>query len=205
MKKGFTLIEMLVAIVLLSLLIGVAVFSFRQQLLTVSNIKTTGLNRVINYYQLRSTIESMAYYAVETYDNLNQPMKQVHHFFLGQQNRFTYITNNPIFSKKISVAQLECKDKQLVYYEEPLYSRIDFMRPSILTDSSSKLFFTDVNNCEIKYIFKGEDHLALYNDIPDAIQMILSDKEKDFFTLYVNIKSDANLTASKVYGAMYEE
>ena len=81
MRKAFTIVEMLVAIVLLTLLIGVALFSFRMQLITIHKTKLSSINRAVSYTQLRSVIASMKYYAVQEYDIVERVIPYSWHYF----------------------------------------------------------------------------------------------------------------------------
>ena len=202
-KNGFTLVEMLVAIVLLSLLIGVAVFAFRMQLMNVQKLKTSGLDSVLHYTQLTSPIESMKYYVVQEYDLLGRPMRVMHYFFLGTSKSMRFITTNPNLSESDALVEFICTDKSLVYKEEPLFDRIDFLRPDFLEDSFTTVLYTDLKYCSFSFKnTNGEILTQLQDDLPRSVIIDLANDEykKRFF---VNVKSDDNLTKSRVYDAVY--
>ena len=202
-KNGFTLVEMLVAIVLLSLLIGVAVFAFRMQLINVKKLKSTGLDDVLHYVQLVTPIESMKYYVVEDYDVLGRPMKKMHYFFLGSSQSVRFITTNPNVSKADALVELSCADRNLIYKEEPLFGRINFLAPSFLEDSFQTILYQDLKECSFKYVNNnGETFTHMQDTIPSKIIVTLgkADKKETFF---IQIKSDDNLTEARVYDAVY--
>lgn len=184
MKKAFSLIEMLVALVLVTLLVGVAMFSFKYQLIMIKKTKTSGISRAIIFNQLKTSIESMKHYVVDDYDMLGKSMNNLHYFFIGKQKKMEYITTNPLFSKEIAVVKLICKDQNLIYQEEPLYKRIDFLRPEVLENSRSSILFKNLDKCEFEYIPK--------ENIPS--QVILHIQNDKISPLYIDIKSDDNLS-----------
>jgi len=203
MKKAFTLVEMLVALVLISLLIGVAVFAFRLQLISIHKTKTEGLNRVIKYTQIRSLIESMKYYVVQEYDMLNMPMQKLHYFFNGDEKKIIFITTNPIFSDTDALVELTCKEDTLTYKEEPLFFRIDYLRPLFLNDSKSVTLYKYVKKCTFQYKdLEGLKQHSLQNKMPKSVLLRLeTNLEKEI--IYVNIKADNNKTKAKVDDAMF--
>lgn len=203
-KKAFSLVEMLVAVLLITLLIGVAIFSFRHQLLIINKSETSGLSKVIDFNQLRTSIESMKYYVVDEYDSFNNPLKDLHYFFKGNEKKMEYITKNPLFSDEIALVNLICEDSKLVYIEEALYGRINFLSPKVLEDSKEKVFFNELEECKFNYYSDKKVFNELSRQIPLSININLSFKnKKEIMNLYISIKSDDNTTFGRVYEAVY--
>lgn len=201
MKSGFTLVEMLVAVVLISLLIGVALFAFRSQLIMIKKAKVSGINTVLSFDQLRSSLQSMKYYVVDDYDAFGNDMKKLHFYFDGTKKEIDYITTNPLFSKNIAVVKLYCKDDELIYREEPLYGRINFLKPQILDDSKKLTLFKGLDSCQF-FFFKNSKKLqTLKDEIPSRIEVDI--KSHHIFPLQINIKSDNNVTGGIIYDSMY--
>ena len=202
MKKAFTLVEMLVAVVLLSLLIGVALFSMRLQLITISKVKLHGINQVLKYNQLKTPVESMKYYAVQEYDMLNRPIKyKWHYFFAGDHKKISFISQNPIFVEADALVELQCFDDKLIYKEEPLYKRIDFLRPEFLKDSKSYILYKDLKKCEILYKRRnGEIKDKFSNELPSAVIFKLDKKE-----FFIKVENDYNRTIKDIFNRIYDE
>lgn len=203
-KKAFSLVELLVAIILLSLLIGLAVFSFKYQLIAVTNIKKSGIDSIIKYNQIKSSLESIKYYLVDRYDNLNRPMKNLHYYFNGSSKEVNYITRNPLFSTDIAIARLSCKDNKLIYQEEKLYGKIDFLRPTIPQESRAYVFYTNLNECTFQYISNNVIFDNFVDNIPSSIKIKLS-LDNNTFEIYTNVKSDNNQTKSIISSLIYEQ
>lgn len=203
-KKAFSLVEMLVAVVILTLLIGVAIFSFKHQLIAISKTKKIAIDKAITFKQLKSSLESMTYYVVNVYDTLNQPMKDLNYYFKGTKKEVMYITQSPLFSTEDSVVQLKCDDEKLLYKEEKLYGRIDFLRPSLLEDSRELIMYNDLSKCEIQYYINNEKKDNLQNILPDAVEVKieLNNESND---IYVKVKNDNNTSIDYVYFVLYGE
>ncbi len=206
MKKAFTLVEMLVAIVLITLLIGVAVFSFRMQLLTIHKTKTEAINDVLKYNQIKSAFESIKYYVVQEYDMLHQPMRKLNYFFHGSEKQALFITNNPVYSNKVSLVKLSCVDNKLIYKEEPLYEYMDYLQPSFTPNKFHQLgIYDDLEKCEFYYIDEqGGLVRQISNKIPKEIYLKINKNQKDI-SIYSKIHEDDNQTAARIYNAIYEE
>ncbi len=193
--------EMLIAVILISLLIGVAMFSFKHLLLTMKKTDFKGINKVLKFNQLRTSIQSIKYYVVDDYDMLNHSMKNIHHYFSGTKMTMRYITSSPIFSEDIAVVKLSCIDESLVYKEEPLYGKIDFLRPGVLEESRQINIYNDLEVCKFEYFIKDKKFESVANEIPTAINIkIKNNKQK--VDLYTNIKSDYNQTLGNTYNAI---
>jgi len=202
-KKAFTLIEILVAIVLIALLIGVAVFSFRLQLITIYKVKTEGLKEVIKYTQLKDTLASIKYYVVDDYDMLNQPMKNLHYFFNGTEKTMIFISENPIFSESDALVKLLCNQDKLIYQEEPLFYRMNFLQPQLFSDSKKYVIYNNLTKCSFSYIdLHNEEYKTIDNFIPKAILLDLYQNKNDI-SLYCSIQSDDNRTKARIENAMY--
>jgi len=205
MRKAFTLVELLVAVVLLTLLIGTALFSYRQVLLNITKAEKSTFNEILKIHQIRSSIESMQYYVVDNYNQFNQPMKQLHHFFKGNDHSFSYISLNPNFSTLPSLSQFDCKENQLVYTEEPLYGRVDLNRPEFSEVSQSVVYRDDLLSCKFSFFLFEKSLERLANEIPFAIQIDLMDANEKEESIFTTIKSDYNISDTEIHGVLYDE
>ena len=203
-KNGFTLIEMLVGIVLISLLIGVAVFSFRMQLNTITKAKQENIQTVILYSQIRSIIESIKFYVVDSYDSIGLPTKNLHYFFQGNEKKVTFITTNPLLTKNDALVSFTCKENQLLYKEEPLFFRINFLLPSFKEDSNQTILFKNLDSCKISYLVNNKILYTMKDSIPTAIKINLKLGLKKI-TIFTAIKSNDILRKWKVYNAKYPQ
>lgn len=201
-KNAFSLVEMLVAVLLLTLLIGVAIFSFRYQLIAITKAQKVGFTKVLTYNQLRTSLASMKHYVVDDYDMLNQTMQNLHVFFNGNKNELTYITESPMFSKEIALAQLKCVDSALVYTEEALYGNIDFLRPQLQESSQEVVFYDNLTACGFSYHVKEKIFEELKNELPTAIAINIQSQERAE-EMYVDIRSDYNISVGMINDTIY--
>lgn len=197
-RKAFSLVEMLVATVLITMLLSIAIFSYKHILITFKHIKTASINRSIDFHQLRSSLQSMHYYIVDDYNNLNQPMKNLHPFIKATPQSLLYITKSPLFSKDITLAQLSCDDDKLIYQEEPLFQKIDFLAPKMPEDSQKKVFFDALTHCEILYQFRNN------GVFPETVTLQLKSELKE--VMYItSIQSDYNTSTFRINSKVYDD
>ena len=201
-RNAFSLVEMLVAVLLLTLLIGVAIFSFRYQLIAISKAQKVGFTKVLKYNQLRTSLQSMKCYVVDDYDMLNQTMQNLHLFFNGAKNQLTYITESPLFSNEIALVQLRCEDSKLLYKEENLYGNIDFLRPELLANSQETILYDDLTECAFSYQLRDQTLQELKDDVPTGVTVNLETKE-NIELIYVDVKSDYNLSVGLINDTIY--
>lgn len=197
--------ELLVAVLLLTLLMGTALFSYRQVLLNIGKAQKSTFNEVLKNHQIRTSIESMQYYVVDDYNQFNQAMKKLHYFFNGNNELFQYISLNPTLSEIPSLSQFECRENQLVYTEEPLYGRIDVNQPAFLEESQELVYWKDISSCAFSYIFKEKEMEGLKNELPSAVEISFIDSNEKEQTIFTTIKSDYNITHAEIYGLLYDE
>ena len=201
MRRAFTLVEMLVAVVLLSLLIGVAVFSFRLQLIAVHKARTEGLRSAITASQIHEILESMKHYAVQRYDTLDQPIpRSWHEFFQGGADRMRFVTTHPILSRGDALVELACEGNTLRYTEAPLFGSMDFLRPDFLEQTRHRTLLRDLKTCRFRYVDRrGGVHDAFDDRIPRAVWVSV-ERENTPREYFVTVKSDNNLTAKIISG-----
>jgi prepilin-type N-terminal cleavage/methylation domain-containing protein len=205
MKKGFTLVEMLVAVVLITLLIGVALFAFRLQVITITKAKKTSIEPVIIYENIRASLESMRYYVVNDYDLLHHPLRQLHYFFNGDNASILYISENPLLSSDIAVSKLLCQDNALMYYEEPLYQYIDYLRPAIPDENKPIQLYDNLEKCSFSYVNLQETNVSsLHNMLPRTVVINLIQNKKDI-SVWAHVYHELNTSKSMIESVIYEE
>ena len=205
-RAAFTLVELLVAVLLLTLLIGTALFAYRHILLHVKKTQTATIDRVLRFNQIRTTIESMQYYVIDYYDPLGNPMKKLHYFFMGNAKEFQYITSNSTFLKEPTLASFKCEDNKLYYTEEPFYSGRDLKRPKMGEDGKKKIYYNNLKRCNFKYITNnGEIKDTLQDTIPMVVGIYLIDSDNRLNSIYSIVKSDFNISKYYIDELLYDK
>ena len=206
MKKAFTLVELLVAVLLLTLLIGTALFSYRYILLNVRKTQTTSIDRVISFNQIKSSIESMQYYVVDDYDYFGNPMKQLHAFFYGDEKGLEFISLNPIFSRETSIVKIGCEDGKFIYKEEAFYKGGDLTKPHLSASYIKKVYAKNITNCLFRYMSINHKLInKIERELPSSVIISYVDEKNRDVTLYNNVKSDFNISKWSMYELLYDE
>lgn len=203
MKKAFSLIEMIVAVLLISILLGIATFAFKYQLIAIHKTQKIGINDVINYNQLRASLESAKFYVVDDYDMLGKPMRNLHFYFTGTENKINYITENPVFSKNIALARLRCEGTNLIYDEQKLYGSMDFLNPSFTNNRKEMIFYSNLDHCGFLYKEKKWKK-NIQRHVPKAVVLNLSSNAVTN-NIYISIKNDNNTSKDIIYETIYSD
>ncbi|MBN2824435.1 MAG: prepilin-type N-terminal cleavage/methylation domain-containing protein [Campylobacterales bacterium] len=149
-QKAFTLIEMLISILLLSLIVATMMFGFKQSINELQRSKFIAPQKVIEFSQLRSLIKGMFPYVIEIQRNFEDKKLEV--YIYPKTDSLEFISKNPIYSHEISIAKLECREDKLIYYEKPLYSPTsNYLAPSLNEEDRKKSFFENLEECNFSY------------------------------------------------------
>ncbi|NOZ91563.1 MAG: type II secretion system protein [Epsilonproteobacteria bacterium] len=188
-KRGFTLIELLVTIVLFSLLLVTALYSFRFISLNIRNINNTNPQKAVNFSLLRSSINSIYYY-VEVDKNELDINKKIFYFFEGKKDECYYITNSPLFSKRLSIVHLVFKDSTLWYEEGEIFRKgVDYLNLKSVPRDNKFSILKDIQKFSFEYVSKQNTKNKLINKIPNLISIIFTKKSKKYQYYFV-IKSN---------------
>jgi len=150
--RGFTLIEMLISIVLLSLIIATMMFGFKQGISELQKSRSITPQKAIEFGQLRSLIKGMFPYAVEVQEGFEDKKLQI--YLKAQEYSLEFISQSPIYYDEIVIAKLECLEEALVYYEKPLYGG-NYLAPKLEAKDKKKIFFKPLETCQFSYQWGG--------------------------------------------------
>ncbi|NPA04465.1 MAG: prepilin-type N-terminal cleavage/methylation domain-containing protein, partial [Epsilonproteobacteria bacterium] len=153
-RKAVTLIELLISVALLSLLLYTSFLAYRMQLRIFEPKKAKTSLDWLNYKRLKESIESMRYYVVypqQEEDFILNKVVKTSFYFQGTPTSFSFITNNAIVNPNHdSLVKIECKDKKLLYTEEPLFKKMDFLNPNFTELAKQLTLATDID-CSFNY------------------------------------------------------
>jgi prepilin-type N-terminal cleavage/methylation domain-containing protein len=117
--KGFTLIEMLVAVVIFSLVVGVVFYAFSQSvsLWERADREVEKLDQLVFAEQWVNTLFRATENLMVFFNKRSAPL------FWGEQAKAVFITSNPLLNGRniASVVRLEFKNGGLFYAEENLF------------------------------------------------------------------------------------
>jgi prepilin-type N-terminal cleavage/methylation domain-containing protein len=198
LRKAFSLIELLIATMLLTLLLGIALFSFRYILSTFKKIETGGFKKVIVFHQLETAIASMKYYFIKDSDILNSSAIKLHAYFEGNENSMKFISTNPNMFDSTSLIEIVCKNKQLHYKEEPLFYAMNYLNPTFTKNAKEKILMRNIDICRFDFKFDRGKELP-------SVVILKVGKQEDPVSMYVNILSDDNLSKYYILDKVYEQ
>lgn len=169
MKKAFTLIELLVTIVLFSLLLATALYSFNFITINIRNINNTNPKEAIYYDLLRRVIGSIYYY-VELDETIRDKNKRYYHYFKGTQKDFYFITTSSLYSERMVIAHLKYEKRKLIYEEEELFKKeINYLKLEDIIFSKKKTIFSELKEMSFSYYYDNKEHKSVYRRIPKMI------------------------------------
>ena len=192
-KKGFTLIELLISIAIFAILISVVAYSFRFTLNIAKFINYQYAQDLQTISKLRDSLDSIFYYIAQN-DRATKVEDKFYTYFYGGTKEFKYITSEPVFYKKGTLALGRIyKDDDKIYLEEyPVYDKeMDYKIPKLKDIKPEKLIlFENVNKLEIKYLINNKEKSQIKENIPTLIKLTIVQNKTEEKEFYFKIKSD---------------
>jgi prepilin-type N-terminal cleavage/methylation domain-containing protein len=169
MKKAFTLIEVLVAVFLLSLLLASLMFAFKLFIKKLNDLVYTLPTRSINYELIYKNISAFYPYFLQSRDK-----KQLKLFFKNEKNYIEYISNYPLYYNRMVISRLECSNHKLLYSESLLFDKKqNYNNPVVFQNNFKKVLFKYKHICKID-VQKND------NNFPELITVFIDDKKMIF-------------------------
>ncbi len=190
MRKGFTLIEMLVSIIIFSFIIALAAYSFRFYADMTKKIIMPYPQQAVNFSNLGDAVRSMFYFVSEDSDELGK--KSFYIYFYGDAESMSFITAKPIrISGNIAVCKLYLDNGTLMLDESPVYSKYNnYKEPSLIAEDEKKIaLMKNVSDLQLTYFENQKKTQALKEKIPQLVEIQLKQNGKQM-TFYFKIKSD---------------
>lgn len=151
-RGGFTLLEMLVSIILITLLLAVALVSYRYMLLRFKRTQHLFPEKAVRFQQLRTAIQSLRHYVVLPQQGPLGVRGKAAIYFKGDAGSLHFVTEHPIIGDALSLVAFKCTETTLDYYEQPLYERgIDYRDPKMPQNVLPLVIFKEVNRCAFSY------------------------------------------------------
>jgi prepilin-type N-terminal cleavage/methylation domain-containing protein len=121
-SRGFTLAELLVALVVLSIMFALVGTLLRSFMVQTGRTRYTYAERAMKFYWLNSTISSVFYYVIKTPKRLSDEKREFIEFFDGLPEVMVFITSSPLTLKGVVLARLYFKDGAIYLDETPIFS-----------------------------------------------------------------------------------
>jgi len=188
-KKAFTLIELLVTIVLFSLLLGTALYSFRFISINMRNINNTNPKTAIYYDLLRNTINSIYFY-VEMDEKEKNINKKFYHYFQGKKNECFFVSSSAFFSRRLSIVHIIYKENALWYEEGEIFGKKhDYINLKNISLDKKVLLIDNVKSVSFSYFYDKKEYQELFRNIPFLITIKIEEQFKTKVYIF-STKSD---------------
>jgi len=182
MKKAFTLVELLVTIILFSLLLVVALYSFRFASIDIKNVNNTNPKLAIYYHQLRNAISSIYPY-IDVDKREPNKRKSVHYFFEGKSDECFFTTSSGLFSRELVIVHLYYKEKKLWYEEGVIFKEtINYKELKNILFTHKITILDNLDKFSFSYKLINQEFKVLKYTIPTLISIntIQGKKEKKY-------------------------
>ncbi len=208
-KKGFTLIEVLVAITIFSIAISLVSYAFRQAVNIVKYTNLPYMEDLQKLSRLRDAIKDTYFFMTQDDTKQTNPQEIFQFFFKGKPDELTFITVKPFIVKnrEVVLTRVRKEKDSLIIEEYPVYDRnMDYKNPSFdsITPYKEKIL-DNLKNVSFEYFKNGKYTPLFSKDIPQMIKITLQLKDrKEPVVYYIKISSNAYI--KKELGAsMYGE
>lgn len=190
MRRGFTLIEMLVSIIIFSFIIALAAYSFRFYADLTKKIIMPYPQKAVDFSNLENTIRSMFYFVSQKEDEFGK--ESFYLYFYGNAESMSFITAKPIkINDNIAVCKLYLDNGTLMLDESPVYSKYNnYKQPFLTVENEKKIaIMNNVSDLQLTYFKNKKETQTLKEQIPQLIEIQLKQNGQQM-TFYFKVKSN---------------
>ncbi len=194
-KKGFTLLEILVAITIFSIAIALVSYSFRHSINIVKYLNFSYAEDLQKLSKLRDSIVSTFFFLTQDDSKINEKSKIFKFFFKGNESSVEYITCKPLLVKdrEIVLSRIRKEGDTLIIEEYPVYDKeINYKKPSFDGIKPKKeVVLKNVEKIKFSYLKDQHEFDYLNGTIPDAIKLVIKKlDQKKSYTFIFKIKTN---------------
>jgi len=169
-RPAFSLIEVLVAMVIVSLITTTGMFAFKLALNQINRQSSLTFEEPMRFTQIKNLFNATYFYVVEEKDKFNPMEFKYEYLFNKTDNEITFVSDGPIYSKRLSLVSLKIKDDSLFYMETPIYDKKqDYKKPFISEDAQEYKLLKNIKNAKFKY----EEPIDLPKDFETKIPKLV--------------------------------
>lgn len=193
-RNAFTLIELLVTIVLFTLLLATALYSFRFASLDIRNINNTNPQKAIYYNKLRDAISSI--YPYVHYNNKEPNIYLAyHHFFEGTAKECYFISSSGFFYQDLVLSHFFYKEGDLWYEEGKIFANdVDYTNLKAIPLKKKILLEHDISDFFFLYVSSKGASKELSKEIPTFLQIVFEkNKKRRVYNFNVHTNGSSNL------------
>jgi prepilin-type N-terminal cleavage/methylation domain-containing protein len=190
-QRGLTLVELLVALTLFTLLAGITMTSISTTIGLVRHTRADYAQKARTLSALRDSIASTFYYAKKTEGRHAERYKLYEDFFIGETESMTYVTMAPLEMQGSTLSHLFQEGENLILMEDTLYQpQHDYLNPDWEKRSMRKInLLGDVDKFSLRYLVDDKWLDRIEDEIPDAIEIQFYQQDRNHL-MYVKLGSD---------------
>lgn len=174
-SDGFTLVELLIAITIFSLVIGMAMFTFRYSFTVVRQLDAPFAEETQRVSKMRDCIAATFNYVTPSRDMFNN-RKDFATFFTGESASMTFISTTPPSGRGLAVCRLSLVKDQVLLEEAPLYDdSTNYLVPTLENvDKKSSVIASGVTSLRLEYLRGDKKESSLKAMLPSQVRIVLT-------------------------------
>ena len=191
-RYAFTLIELLVTIVLFSLLLVVALYSFRYVSLNIRNINNTNPQTAMTFNLLKDVFSSVYPY-IDTDTSKRVGRERYYHYFEGKEKSCRFVSSSSLFYDELIVVHLFLEDEKLYYAEGNIFSKeIDYKNLDAIKLKQKIKVLDNVEMISFSYKLNDKSYKHISRVIPEGIRINFEKRSKKYSYIF-SVKSKQNV------------
>ncbi len=176
-RSGFSLVEVLVAMVIVTLITTTGMFSFKLAMDQVDRQSTLTFDEPMRFSQLMNLFNATYFYVLEKRDEFFPERFEYNYLFERGDKEITFVSDAPIYSNKLSLVNLKIEDERLIYKETPVYdSKQNYKEPVFAEEVDEYTVLNSIKNAKFTY----EEAIDLPKDLKSKIpKLVILEFEKN--------------------------
>jgi prepilin-type N-terminal cleavage/methylation domain-containing protein len=184
-SSGFTLVELLVAITIFSLVVGMAMFSLRHSFIVVRQLDASFAEGTQRLSKMRDCVSAMFNYVTPSRDMFNNK-KEYTTFFTGESESMTFISYTPPSGRGMAICRISLVKEDVLLEEAPLYDEnTNYFEPSLLNvDKKVTVIAVGVSSLRLEYLRDGKKESSLKGKLPSQVRIVMiaaDGKESEYY------------------------
>ena len=196
-KQAFTLIELLVTIVLFSLLLVVALYSFKYVSLNMRKLNNTNPQTAMTFNFLKDVFSS-TYPYIDTDITKKIGRERYYNYFEGKKDSCRFVSSASLFYDELIIVNLFVEDKKLYYSEGKFFAKdIDYKNLDAIKLTKKIKVLENIEMLSFSYKLNDKRYKHISKKIPNVIHMTFKQKSKTYSYIF-SIQSKQNIRLNTI-------